>query len=192
MHRSPFNRIFSSCISDEEHSADDVVTNKSYSLAGFQCLQSFMYSFPLWSACMVGNLSRHTRQPQLDFDIPHERPRCLSNAAVESHFRGIKFGRFSKKLPVRPRDFVRRQFEYVQAKVNASILPKRGKRSAGQWQDTTEKWRKRKRNGGHYAHFETVSAVLKRYLESSSKRKAPAKERNECGQCVAGCAMHGE
>jgi len=65
-----------------------------------------------------GKLDRSTeREDEVEY-VP-----CRSNSAVESYFKSVKHSRMGYFSQLRALDFILRQLEYVQGKVNELSLP---------------------------------------------------------------------
>ena len=115
---------------------------------------SRMHLYSMWSAALQRNAERFA----VDYDGGNddgETPSCLTNSAVESHFKSVKHGRSR----VRPRAFVMSQLTYVLGKLNERKLPKERIKKT-EPAAAEEKWRRRKRPA-RYADAAVASKWLK-------------------------------
>jgi hypothetical protein len=87
--QSSFCQIFSECVSDiESHEGASCNANKSLSVEGFKVIESEMNFFPMWSASLQTNVRRFASDCNEDSAAENFVPK--SNAAVESHFKGVR------------------------------------------------------------------------------------------------------
>jgi len=168
--KSPFTRLFKHSISSVTLDDDDddavSIDNNSYSPASFTVIENLIHLYPLWSAALQNRLE------QFASDVPpsradNERPDCLTNAAVESHFRGVKHGRLRGRRRVRPYQFVSAELQYVNGKVNEKKLPKLKSRKKDVI-ETEEKWKGKKRTA-KYSDPSTAAKLLKSVTRSRKK-----------------------
>ena len=106
-------------------------------------IRDVMHLYAMWSAALQGDVERFAVDYEGDND-DGEAPSCLTNSALESHFKSVKHGRLERRSRVRSRAFVTSELTYVLWKLNDRKLPKERiqKREPA---SAEEKWRRRKR-----------------------------------------------
>jgi hypothetical protein len=159
--QSSFRQIFSECLSNVEFD-DSAVSNANRSLTvdGFKVIESEINLFPMWSASLQKNAFRFGSDYNDNFIV--ESVVCKSNAAVESHFKGVKHGRFDERLPIRPRKFITGEYTFIMGKMKECEIPCRNAKKRLSLSDCQETWRKR-RKGANYSSPLTVDKILRRF-----------------------------
>ena len=180
---SPFTSMFGNFIkplsSDDSTTCAPVKMNANYSPASFASITDIIHLFPLWSCLLQSNVTRLGNNGATDNN--NFTVRCLSNATVESHFKGLKTGRMGKKMKVRPRTLVEAEVQYVIGKLNELNLPKNAKttkrRTKANEDDITlssEQWKVQKKKKATYSNPGVVLRTLTKSVltKRASKRAA--------------------
>jgi len=102
---SPFSSIFSetlTTISEDTANNDSTINNELYNPSAFNAIQSVIYLFPLWSSILQHDIFRFAENSEDNHSllVDTNRLQCKSNAVVESHVKGLKYGRLSNKKRV--------------------------------------------------------------------------------------------
>lgn len=105
---SPFTTFFGNMESFDSN--EPTTLNTDYSPQAFKCITDIMHVFPLWSATL--------QNKGIESDI---RSICLTNGAVEAHFKLIKHGRMRGQNRMRPREFIDAELKYTRGKLNEQV-----------------------------------------------------------------------
>lgn len=178
--QSPFTRHFADVLEDlddQDDSDDAGKQNNLYNPAAFTVVTDVVHLYPLWAAALHDDVRRFA------FDITKNlsdksRPKCRSNASVESHFKSVKHAR-QKSCKLRPRLFLISRLRSVLAKVNEAAIKfpstRRKRRSAHHDDDlasTPEVWNrtpKRRRYGDRDVSLRVLEDMNPGVIRKSKK-----------------------
>jgi len=121
--QSPFTQLFADVLEDVYNQGDSVEAGKQnnlYNPAAFTVITEVVHLYPLWAAALHDDVRRFacdvtTNTPKTS------RPKCRSNAIVESHFKSVKHAR-KISCKIRPRLFLINRLRSVLAKVNEAAI----------------------------------------------------------------------
>lgn len=138
-------------------------------------IRDVMHLYAMWSAALQGDVERFAVDYEGDND-DGEAPSCLTNSALESHFKSVKHGRLERRSRVRSRVFVTSELTYVLWKLNDRKLPKERIQKRGP-ASAEEKWRRLKRPPPRYADAAVASKRLKTITDDSEHSTRPRTRR---------------
>ena len=170
--QSPFTAVFSGGL-PQLSDFPGIYVNEHYSPDCFKCIKRHIHLWPLWSSVVQGELDRFTDRYAEVEHVP-----CRSNSAVESYFKSVKHSRMGHFTRLRASDFVLRQLEHVQGKVNELSLPppvveklKAQKSKSHALDLSSVSWRKRKRSKLYHSKPTRVEAVGSLLSEETSLKQ---------------------
>jgi hypothetical protein len=121
--QSPFTRHFAHVLEDLGNDSDSTDTgnrNNMFNLAAFTVIADVVHLYPLWAAALHDDVRRFANDVTKSASKT-PRPKCRSNAIVESHFKSVKHAQ-KNSYKLRPRLFLVSRLRSVLAKVNEAAI----------------------------------------------------------------------